>query len=129
MESSLVFIVILNIVSFKWKHFQKYSVFHEKKILQDCVLAVKAIDDGVAPPHLPRPGGIEPLHRLLRWRYDPTEPLEVSFHWLFYYVIPETKPQFFYNPIWKMKVLSVGIDPDHIGFTSDHLSAELFDLQ
>ena len=85
MESSLVFIVILNIVSFKWKHFQKYSVFHEK-ILQDCVLAVKAIDDGVAPPHLPRPGGIEPLHRLLRWRYDPTESLE-KYRFTDYFII------------------------------------------
>ena len=28
-----------------------------------------------------------------------------------------------------MKLVSVGIDPDHIGFIADHVSAELFDLQ
>ena len=33
---------------------------------------------------------------------------------------------FFYNPTWKMKLVSPGIDPDHFGFTADHVSAELF---
>ncbi len=28
-----------------------------------------------------------------------------------------------------MKLVSVGIDPYHVGFTADHVSAELFDLQ
>ena len=34
----------------------------------------------------------------------------------------------FYNPTWKMKLGTVGIDPDHIGVTADHVSAELLDL-
>ena len=25
-----------------------------------------------------------------------------------------------------MRLVSVGIDPDHVGFTADHVSAELF---
>ena len=42
----------------------------------------------------------------------------------------ETKPQFFFNyPTWKIKLMSVGIDPDHIGFAADHVTVELFDLQ
>ena len=28
-----------------------------------------------------------------------------------------------------MKLVSEGIDPDHIGFPADHVYAELFDLQ
>ena len=35
----------------------------------------------------------------------------------------------FFNPTWKIKLVSVGIDPVHIGCTADHVSAELFDLQ
>ena len=27
-----------------------------------------------------------------------------------------------------MKLVSVGIDPDHIGLAADHVSAELFDI-
>ena len=28
-----------------------------------------------------------------------------------------------------MKLVSVGIDPDHIRYSADHVSAELFDLE
>ena len=63
---------------------------------------------GVDPDHF----GLPADHVLI---HDPTELLEASFHWLFYYVILETKPQgFFYNPTWKMKLVSVRIDPERI---------------
>jgi len=44
-------------------------------------------------------------------------------------VVLETQVIFLNNLTWKMKLVSVGIDPDHIGFIADHVSAELFDLQ
>ena len=37
----------------------------------------------------------------------------------------------FSNPTLKMKLVSVGIDPDHVGFflfSADHVSIELSDL-
>ena len=37
--------------------------------------------------------------------------------------------QVFLNSTSKMKLVSVGIDPDHNGFAADHVSAELFDLK
>jgi len=37
-------------------------------------------------------------------------------------------PVFFNSPTLKMKLASVGIDPDYIGFPADYVSAELFDL-
>ena len=33
-----------------------------------------------------------------------------------------------YNPTRKMKLVSLGIDSDHIGLTVDYVSAELFDM-
>ena len=68
------------------------------------------------------------LDLLLRCRYDPTELLGDILFILFYYVILETQV-FVYNPTLKIELVSVGIDPDHIGFTVDHVFAELFDLQ
>ena len=55
--------------------------------------------------------------------HDSTELLNVSFHWLFYYLILET-PGFFNSPTSKMKLASVGIDPDHIGFAAEYVSTE-----
>ena len=47
--------------------------------------------------------------------HGPIELLEYLL--VFYYVILETKPQgFFYNPTWKMKLVSVRIDPERIGW-------------
>ena len=43
-------------------------------------------------------------------------------------MILETLRYFFENPTWKMKLVSVGIVPDRIGFSADHVSAELFDV-
>ncbi len=38
-------------------------------------------------------------------------------------------PGFFnYNPTWKKKLVLVGIDPDLIEFTADHVTVELFDF-
>ena len=67
------------------------------------------------------------LDLLLRCRYDPTGPLKISFHSVFYYATLEM--QVFLNSTSKMKLVSVGIDPDHNGFAADHVSAELFDLK
>ena len=55
--------------------------------------------------------------------HDSTELLNVSFHWLFYYLILET-PGFFNSPTSKMKLASVGIDPDHIEFATEYVSTE-----
>ena len=38
-------------------------------------------------------------------------------------------PGFFNNPTWKIKLVSIGIDSDYIGFTADHVSADQFGLQ
>ena len=55
--------------------------------------------------------------------YDSTELLNVFFHRLFYYLILET-PGFFNSPTSKMKLVSVVIDPDHIGFAAEYVSTE-----
>ena len=81
MESSLVFKVILQIVSFKSIFFSRVeysrvfkSIFESvieicfhKNILQDCVLAGKAIDDGVV--FLAKNCGGADSIPLSRWRY------------------------------------------------------------
>ena len=36
-------------------------------------------------------------------------------------------PGFLNNPTWKMKLVLVGIDPDHVELAADHVSVELFD--
>ena len=106
------------------------------------MLAAKAIYDGVAflarscvgatRSSAPSPvrWGIEPLHRPPRCRYDPTEPYEgiVLLNILLCGSRNET-PGFFCNPTRKMKLVLVVIDPDHIEFAADPVSAELFDLQ
>ena len=95
------------------------------------MLAAKAIYDGVAflarscvgatRSSAPSPvrWGIEPLHRPPRCRYDPTKPYEgiLSLTILLCDSRNET-PGFFYNPTREMKLVSVRIDPDHIGFGS-----------
>ena len=49
--------------------------------------------------------------------HDPIELWEISFDRLFYYVILETKLQVFFNsPTLQMKLVSIGIDPDDVGF-------------
>ena len=53
----------------------------------------------------------------IRSKYVSTEPLEISFHWSFYYVILETQVNF-YNLTLKMKLVLVGIDPYYVGFTA-----------
>ena len=77
--------------------------------------------------------GIDPDHIEFTTDHVSVEPFDGSLlktHWLFYYVVLETKPQFKKNyQTWKMKLVSVGIDPDRVGFAADHVTAELFDLQ
>ena len=79
------------------------------------------------------PVGIDPDHIEFTTDHVSVEPFDGSLlktHWLFYYVVLETKPQFKKNyQTWKMKLVSVGIDPDRVGFAADHVTAELFDLQ
>ena len=66
------------------------------------------------------------LDLLLRCRYDPTGPLKISIYSVFYYVILEM--QVFFNSTSKMKLVSVGIDPDHVGITVDRYGAETIPL-
>ena len=55
--------------------------------------------------------------------HHPIELLEISSYWQFYYVTLEMKLQVFFNsPTLKMKLASVGIDPDYIGFPANHVS-------
>ena len=76
-------------------------------------------------------GGIDPDHVRIAANhvsiYDLTEPLEISCHWLFYFVILETLVIFFYNPT-KMKLVWVGIDPDHLYRCTDRYFAETIPL-
>ena len=55
--------------------------------------------------------------------HDSTELLNVFFHWLFYYLLLETTG-FFNGPTSKMKLASVGIDPDRIEFAAEYVSTE-----
>ena len=83
---------------------------------------MKLASVGIDPDPVGFPAGHVSIH-------DPIELLEVSCYWQFYYVTLEMKLQVFFNsPTLKMKLASVGIDPDYIGFPADHVSAELFDL-
>ena len=45
--------------------------------------------------------------------HDPTELLEISFYWQFYYLARNETPGFFNSSTLK-KLVSVGIDPDHV---------------
>ena len=49
--------------------------------------------------------------------HDPTELLEISFYWQFYYAARNETPGFFNSPTLK-KLVSVGIDRDHVGFAA-----------
>ena len=77
---------------------------------------MKLVSVGIDPDYI----GF-PIH--IHWIRYPLSHWRMKECRLFYYVILETKPQvFFYNPTLKMKLASVGIDPNPVGFAADNVS-------